>query len=409
MAKTMIVSIGGNDSPLLHSLLTHHPEFVSFIAAQADVDAIVKLRSEAAARQLTFKSEVTLVDNIYDPQECIEKAREAFERVASKGISGEEILVDYTGGSKHLSVALALVATNRGYSFTHSEKEDTAGKPSASALEGRVSEEEQSLVWNFADVHESKQILILFNHYQFKAIKDVLQNMRERGVRNESFLRALGLLADGLYQWDLFRHREAADSLRKARISELREVRMQVIRDFVDDMLPLLPFIDTLAAMKQLGPYHILDLYANAERRFEEGSTDDAVLRLYRVVEMISQERLLTGYGIDSADVKADNIPDSLKEDFVELYKDPRDGKIRFPLSAGFRLLRALGDKLGDKFSENESRFRDLQISRNYSYLAHGIRYSKDTTYRSLREFILNLEMFRPEEAPQFPKFRLSV
>jgi hypothetical protein len=37
---------------------------------------------------------------------------------------------------------------------------------------------------------------------------------------------------------------------------------------------------------------YMLDLFANAERRLHEGKTDDAIVRLYRIIEMIAQERL---------------------------------------------------------------------------------------------------------------------
>jgi len=151
----------------------------------------------------------------------------------------------------------------------------------------------------------------------------------------------------------------------------------------------------------------LLDLFANAERRFEEARIDDAILRLYRLMEMIAQERLLNRYGIDTSDVSEEKIPDSLRERFANSYRNSRDNKIKIAQNAAFELLAALGDDIGKAFEENRSRFLNIQTSRNQSYLAHGFGSSKEKTYVDLRDFVVALKIFRADDAPVFPKFEI--
>ena len=122
---------------------------------------------------------------------------------------------------------------------------------------------------------------------------------------------------------------------------------------------------------------------------------------------MIAQERLFRKYGIDVSDVREEKIPEGLKGEFIKNYKSQSDGKIKISQTATFKLLNALHDELGNTFKLNEKRFLDIQSSRNYSYLAHGFESSKEKTYLTLRDFILELNMFEVKDAPVFPKMEI--
>ncbi|MGE5239012.1 MAG: TIGR02710 family CRISPR-associated CARF protein [Chloroflexota bacterium] len=406
MRRAMIVSVGGDSTSTVRSLSSHKPAFVSFLCSQDGLDAVTLIRGEAQEAGIVFRSEVSLVDNPEDPQECLEKAREAVERVTSKGFRRPEVLVDYAGGTKNMSVALALVGTNRGYLFTQPGRRGRSDLQVHDGREGREHREGQ-LTWDFYEIDETKKIFVLFNQNQFKAAKDIVLGLLDRGIRAREVYRKIGLAIDGYYQWDLFRHREALDAFKRAKVDDLMVLKFQVIKGFADDTSKLVHFLEPLARDRKLSFSHVLDLYANAERRFEEGKIDDAILRLYRVVEMSAQERLANAYGINVADVRPAQIPEALREEFSRRYRDAADGRVKLPLSACYRLLDALGDGLGQEFRRHEARFRDLQSSRNYSYLAHGFGFSKEGAYISFRDFILGLGLFRHEDAPVFPKLRL--
>jgi CRISPR-associated protein (TIGR02710 family) len=407
LKRAMLVSVGGDSTSAVSSLCCHKPDFVSFLCSQEGLDGVTVIRGEAERAGIAFRSEVSLVDDPDNPHECLEKAREAVERVSAKGFRRQEILVDYAGGTKNMSVALALVGTNRGFLFTQPGRKGRSSLQVHAAEEGGEAHEEQ-LTWDFYEVDEMKKVFVLFNQNQFKAAKDIVTGLLERGVKGREIHRKIGLAIDGYHQWDLFRHREALDAFKRAKLDDLLELKYSVIRGFAEETSKLLHFLDPLAKDRKLSFSHVLDLFANAERRFQEGKVDDAVLRLYRVVEMSAQERLHSVYGIDAADARPAQIPDGLREEFSQRYRDANDGRVKLPLSACYRLLDALGDSLGQAFKKHETRFRDLQSSRNYSYLAHGFGFSKESAYTSFRDFILGLGLFKSEDAPLFPKLRLS-
>jgi energy-coupling factor transporter transmembrane protein EcfT len=104
------------------------------------------------------------------------------------------------------------------------------------------------------------------------------------------------------------------------------------------------------------------------------------------------------------SDVRVDKIPAELKESFTKNYKSERDGKIKIPMAAAYRFLEALGDNVGKLYKANESRFLDIQKARNYSYLAHGFENTTDKTYQKLKDFVLALKAFEPNESTVFPK-----
>jgi len=401
MRRAMIVSVGGDSASTVQSLCCHKPDFVSFVSSQDSLDDVTEIKAEAARAGLSFGSEVSLVDNPDDPQECLEKVREAVERVSAKSFRRQEIIVDYAGGTKNMSVALALVGTNRGFVFTQAGKKRKTSLQAEAPAEGPIT-------WDFYEVDEMKKVFILFNQNHFKAAKDIIAGLLQRGVRGRDVHRKVGLAIDGYYQWDLFRHREAFEAFKRAKVEDLAELKYNIIRSFAEETSRLVYFLEPLAMERKLTFSHVLDLYANAERRFEEGKIDDAILRLYRVVEMSAQERLRNSHGIDPADARPARMPEELREEFSQRYRDSSDGRVKLPLSACYRLLAALGDPLGRAFEEHEGRFRDLMSSRNYSYLAHGFGYSKEAAYVSLRDFVLGLGLFRQEDAPVFPKLRFS-
>lgn len=61
----------------------------------------------------------------------------------------------------------------------------------------------------------------------------------------------------------------------------------------------------------------LADLLANADRRAQEGKYDDAVARLYRAVEVISQ-MLLARRKIDTSRVKIIDLPSAWQEEYQE-------------------------------------------------------------------------------------------
>lgn len=405
----MIVSIGGTPAPIIKSIAQYGPEFVSFFASQATVDQIASIKTELLKSGVVIKSEVTITDNVNDLLYCHKKAEEAVKRVKDRHYRSDAVIVDYTGGTKNMSVALALAAITHGFSFSYVGGEKRTKNGVGIVEDGHEKIYPSVNPWDVLAVEEKKKIALLFNRYQFKAAKDLIDTLQEKNTQYKSLFKKIGFLVEGYYKWDLFRHQEARDSFDRARIDDIIEADSTMFRVFAKDSAALKNrFLGRLVeANRKPSAVLALDLYANAERRFDEGKIDDAILRLYRLVEMAAQERLMTNHGIDTSNVPLDKIPYSIREEFTKEYISHRTGKIQLPQTAAFRLLQVLHDDLGKRFEQHTKRFLDIQSSRNYSYLAHGFGSSSEKTYTTLRTFIIDIGLVNPHAVPTFPKMEI--
>jgi len=403
--KAMIISTGGTPAPIIKAIIHYRPEFISFLASQDTVHNISDIKKACQEKSVNFKSEITIVDNVNDLLHCFEKAEEAIRRVTDKNFSKDRVIVDYTGGTKNMSVSIALAAISHGFSFSYVGGKERTKNGVGIVIDGSEEIYKSVNPWDFLAVDEKRQIALLFNQYQFMAAKQLCDRLSEKATRQKTFFKKLGFAIEGYYLWDLFRHKDALYKFQRAKIEEIQESGEVAFKELAAKAQKNIRFLEVLIKNSQkLSINYILDIYANAERRFEEGKIDDAILRLYRLSEMIAQERLINRYGIDTSNVKPEQIPANLREEFVRRYKNSMDGKIKLPQNASFELLYVLNDEVGMAFETNKKTFLGIQSSRNQSYLAHGFSFSKDSTYKKLRDFLLGLDVIKIEEAPTFPK-----
>lgn len=408
MCKAMIITVGGTLAPIIKSVCEYRPDFVSFFASQDTSDAVKTVKDEVLKKGIIIKSELTLADNVNDLFHCHKKAEETVQRVLAREYDKNEVIVDYTGGTKTMSVSLALATINHGFLFSYVGGSERTKDGVGIVVDGKETIYQSINPWDFLALEERKKIALLFNQYQFKAAKDLTDGLAEKRIKKSTSFKKLGFLIEGYYKWDLFRHKEARDHFKRAKIDELLEEDDEFIRIFAQETKKRLNFLENIIADGNSPSLNfILDMYSNAERRFEGGGVDDAILRLYRIIEMGAQERLLNRYGIDASDIKAGQIPRKLLDRFIKDYKNDSDGRIKIPQTAAFELLDALDDDLGKLFQEKKSNFLKVQHSRNHSYLAHGFESSKEGTYISLKNIIIEFGIFKPDEAPVFPKMDL--
>ncbi|MEP9412482.1 MAG: TIGR02710 family CRISPR-associated protein [Candidatus Brocadia sp.] len=408
MIRAMIISVGGAPAPIIKSITEYRPEFVSFFASQDSCDYVPEIKKGVQEAGHSIKNEITLADDVNDLCHCFGKAEEAVKRVLSRGYRHDEVIVDYTGGTKNMSVALSLSAITHRFSFSYVGGTERTKGGVGIVVDGKEKVCRSVNPWDFLAIDDRRKVSFLFNTNQFKAAKELADEALERSTNYKTVFKKLGFLIDGYYCWDLFKHGEAIEKFKRARAEELLEADDERIRSFARATIQLKPHLELLS-QKQRQPdrVFILDIFSNAERRFEEGKTDDAIVRLYRIIEMLAQERLLNKYGIDTGNVAEEKIPHQVRGEFIGKYKDKKDGKIKIAQNAAFELLDALGDDLGKEFSKRLEQFRQIQSQRNNSYLVHGFACSQENTYQRFREFILGLHIFRPEDVIVFPRLNI--
>ncbi|HWO42690.1 MAG TPA: hypothetical protein VNO43_12895 [Candidatus Eisenbacteria bacterium] len=155
-------------------------------------------------------------------------------------------------------------------------------------------------------------------------------------------------------------------------------------------------------------PEDIESCYAKALECAEQGKFDDAMVRLYRALELGGQMALDQALGCGTDRVPVVRLPASLRDEYQRKY-DHRDSPdfVQLPLEATYRLLEALDDPAGKRYASRAGEFKKVQFARNHSWLAHGLTPCQDETYDTLSSLVR--EILEIEPGPSFPKIEESA
>jgi hypothetical protein len=130
-----------------------------------------------------------------------------------------------------------------------------------------------------------------------------------------------------------------------------------------------------ISGLKEEFTFHIiLDLYSNALRKAESGMYEDAISRLYRVIELISQYRL-NDYGIDTSNAILTNYEEDYKKISKQVYGFDKGIPKEIGLKDGLLILSILKDYLveGESLKSLSDMFGVIR-ARDMSIVAHGIQ-----------------------------------
>ncbi|GAK51204.1 CRISPR-associated protein Cas02710 [Candidatus Moduliflexus flocculans] len=366
MKKLMVLTLGtgkGVENGIAKSITVNNPDRIVFIATPQSQEMLEKI-ADALERlyhralppfDIKPLSQEMVVDYAY------RAAREAIDAALQEGYALEEIVLDFTSGTKAMSVGAAvaaLLAECYNMVYIGGYERDAQGR----VITG--TEIVMSFTPNriFGD-YKKQLALRMFDAYQFDAGLSILQEARRRGERDD--LTQLDVLFRAYERWDKFDHVAALRHFEHPDLPRDLRKRIGGNRGFVSRI------VNAASESPAIAPELLADLLANARRRMDEGKDDDAVARLYRLTEMIAQYRLQQK-GVNASDVVVSALPDAIRPVYDALRGD--SGKIKLGLTQAFRLLGELGD---EAFLPQYARYealRGLLKQRNDSILAHGIR-----------------------------------
>jgi CRISPR-associated protein (TIGR02710 family) len=328
-------------------------------------------------------------------------------------IGPEDICVDYTGGTKTMSVALALVTIDKSccYSYVGGNERSKGGV--GIVVNGKESMYFLDNPWNEIALAERKEISILFNKARYASAVEVIGKcLLMVSKEHQPFFKALREMITGYDLWDNFKHQEAQRHLFKSRdvLTALgsEKIALRKISDSIDKNLE---FLENLTSGNKPSLHYFYDLLANATRRAAlEKKYDDAVARLYRAIEVLGQTELKEKFGIDTSDVKIQSLPPTVREEYLKKYleKHGEKQKIKIPLMASYRLLKEFGSKTAERFFESyEKEIRPIIDFRNHSILAHGFKSVDEKIFQKLFEVILNFSQVKEGDLPLFPTLKI--
>lgn len=413
MPKAMIVSLGGSPEPLIKTLSEQNPTIVCFLASQASVDFVGRIKEAVTQAGVAFtRDHKVLVDDPDDLAHCYQKALTCADWVSAQGVPAAEVIVDYTGGTKTMSAAVVLATVSRGFRFSY-----VGGTQRTKGGVGIVESGSEVIhigvnPWDLFAVQERQRLAQYFNSYQFVACRTLIQDVRDRlSVDEQRRFDVLNIVVEGYEAWESFNHRRGLKRLDEAtaKLQQLVDLKAEgflsaFLPQLAENRLFLQRLKDETRDFQQLHPLLLSDLLANAKRRIAAGKFDDAAARLYRLVEMIGQLETQQRYGVKTDNFPLDQIPESLRADFERRYRSSRDGKIKLGMEATYTILKEKGVEIGGRFFQERDRFDRLQQARNRSILAHGITPLEEERARELLAFVKSLLPALAEPEPCFPQ-----
>lgn len=397
MKKVMIITVGTGRyrediaGAICYSINEQHPDKLIFLVTEKSENETLPI---ILGKVGDLEHEVITTHNFNDVEKLYLEYSDIISSLKDGTEKPEYLCSDYTSGTKAMSAAIILASVVERLDsiiYIYGERDE----------EGRVLPgTERSLSLTPRDIYYREGIRRFkdsFNIYQFKGCLEILDDFKEIGGKDKvyeiSFLRDLAL---GYDHWDKFRLDKAIEHLGAAsKNSELS--KKYTIKGLLDRN-------NRFIHLERKSSYsfeRLLDLIENSKRRAREGKYDDAVARLYRAIEYMTQIRLKDKFDIETSNIIGDALPEDIREKYPQDKLDRGIG-----LRASSEILRDLGDDMGrivfddlEKAKKGEkSRLKVILGKRNNSILAHGFAPVSKKDYDEFYSIIMDyLHRFFPE------------
>jgi len=278
------------------------------------------------------------------------------------------VIANYTGGTKTMSVALALMGI-----FNESWQLNINKGPRHDLIKVRIGDTPVVVdKWRLYGEHQLMIARKAIQQYDYAHAENVLSDVLLHPLDKATS----GQVHDAINacrafdQWDKFNHESALDLLAgcKAKYPDL-----------------IIALKKILGRQRVVSGYELVgDLINNAERHAHRGYFDDAVGRLYRATEMFAQIRLKITHHLDSGEMKLGNLPAEIRPKYQTRVRE--NNRLLLGLRDDYALLADLNDPIGTLFESRSRKITDILKKRNDSIFAHGVRPLSDSDYRKVKE-----------------------
>lgn len=386
MTKTLICTVGGSHQPVVAAIVETRPDYVVFICTGKDLatgrpgsnvqitgkgncikahqeddkPTLPNIPAQAGLASEQFQIGYTLPDateqctSADDLDQIVADCSRIIDECKIKRPS-DSIIVDYTGGTKSMSAGLIIAALEYpdiDIQLVTGSRSDLIKVQDGSHYAASATIEQIRFRRSLAPY------LAAWTRYAYSEAEAGLKQMpapKQARLRGE--YGKFRDLSRAFAAWDNFNHKVAAE----------------ILKDYAPSLPPdYQHYLNTIMRLNDNNPgkrdaARLFDLYRNAERRASQGRHDDAIARVYRLIEWTAQWLLKTQCGIDTAD-----IPETHMSSDVELSPN-RDGKYQAGLYAAWQLVKHKTQGAAAEFikAEEKNLLNHLKI-RNASILAHG-------------------------------------
>jgi CRISPR-associated protein (TIGR02710 family) len=403
-------TVGGAPHPIATALRTLRPAVVWFLVSDRKSGESSRSQAEALRSSDGCPAEIRIFEAPADDPDGAYKIYRSQLMEARRRYSDHRLIADYTGGTKSMTGALLMAAfAEPGFEvqFMAGERADLVQVRSGSEQPRVMLPDFILAERNFAAAEQAASA------YDYAAARRLLEALKKDVLKKparppkawmrrlEQTLASAALFAD----WDAFNHREAA---------KRAENGSAALKTLLAAGGHLQPLIALGGSKKDQPSFHICaDLWLNALRRGERGRYDDAVARLYRLLEATAQMHLWSRYGLESGRMLPSELPKAMRSPSL-MYVDQRDGKeyarLALNQTAEFLRCRDKGDRFVAAYAAN--RMSDLVqgpswlVKRNHSILAHGFTRITAEDWSAARGWVEAslITFFEKSMFPQLPK-----
>ena len=420
----LIATVGGTAEPLVASIVHWKPAKVVFVPSRGTVDktkSVLKLLCNKQYRLGEGEYEELVLSDEQDFSKCVQEMRFGLKVMVKGWVSRSDhhgCVVDFTGGTKCMSAALAMVArTCRTVQFSYvggsrRDKDDVG-----IVISGKEQVVQSANPWDVLGYQVVEGAVVAFNHHDYgegaQWLVEARNNTKTGRLKKE--LSALAEFMEGYNLWDRIKYAKASRKFLECdkSLNDLAAVlegivgRMELQQQLDKAKCRLEKLKGSIIEPPSSCTHELLeDLMANAERRKKEGRHVDAVARLYRAVELAAQLRLWKEYRMDTARVPLEELPESMRR---RLKSSVEDGKVKIALLDAYELLNSKGDDLGRIFTD-ELKWNAKEsplTERNQSIAGHGFSPVSHKTTERLWKGLLQLAGvidIKEDQIFRFPK-----
>jgi CRISPR-associated protein (TIGR02710 family) len=321
------------------------------------------------------------------------------------GPSPANMAVDITRGTKAMSAALLLAAFRHRIARVRYMEGDRDPANPAVIVPG--SERVRDVHAQVAFAHRTlDDAHLLFQSGDFAAASVLL-----RPLDSDAAVVAVIRLADFYSAWDSLDYKSADETHLSPDVPSRWKpcVPSHEVRRWVHQLAQPFPdrgdsnYAPLMAARLRL---LIVDLLANGERRIRQRQFEDALLRAYRVLEMLGQARLFDR-GLDSARLSSDHeavrrLQDDLTRKGSAGFGTNPDDTLNAGRELVARLLKRLGDPLAPELLKVGASGALRVASRNHSVLIHGYEAVGPDDHRLLDELYDELRQLLRKDHAEF-------
>ena len=439
----LILTIGKATEPSIKRINKLKPDLVYFIHSTKSKENALFIIEETNIDNYRFK----LLDDHESVDDSFTKSLECINELESENYT---VISDFTVGTKPMvsGLVMACVEKKCDYLYLGESDEDSRHDGMGPVKSGREKTKNQENPFENYAINEFRSGREFFDKCQFTASFDNFSNAEKKlkylelKQRSNIFMKIVRFYDS----WDKFNDNLDDIPLNKfleeiilKKISDnsgLKEYFENEIPEFYSQMKRNKLFLDKKITSKTSKSiiYYLPDLLNNAKRRIGEGKYDDAVARLYRSMELISQIRLNQYKLLDDSQIDVDKTffvdkqklkNKASKEVLAEIdnwnpygWSKTNVEFLEFDLGKNYKLLKFLSkDTKYDlsnstlKLVSNYYKISSRVQKRNTSILAHGLKPLNKHEANNLYKLVLNhskklcKNIEKEMNLAEFPKF----